>query len=90
MTRCATPECTRNGGHGRFGTMCKQHAAFLADIRDRLHSTGLYQQRTDQKGYHAPTCCTIGCHEPRPRDGSFCIVCRASGVVDDESIGEAA
>lgn len=90
MARCATPECTRKGGHGLFGTMCKRHAAYLADIRDQLNRTGLYQQRTDQKGYQSPTCCTPGCYEPRTRSEALCAFCRASGITDDEFIGEAA
>ena len=76
--QCGSPGCNRDRAPDRL--VCKDHAKIMDKIREELFG-GDYRARFSQGSAEAPkkrrqklgpTCCFVGCYEPRDPGTPFC------------------
>jgi hypothetical protein len=82
---CADSRCDLP--HAEGSRFCVAHRDRLAAVRDDLNAAR--QVIRDSYGkpkrrLHAPpTCCSLGCMEPREKGRAFCPACMAAGCVEE-------
>lgn len=95
---CSTYRCNKPSGHGRTKRFCVDCAERLEAIgtqlqfeAGRIQRGGLDPSARNKaknaappvRGKRQPTCCTVGCFEPRVPPDAFCDGCMSVGAVQE-------